>query len=234
MNKGQSAKLIFSARGLSKAYQQGRGRLEVLKDLSLDVYEGANVAIMGSSGSGKSTLLHILGGLDAPDSGKVNFCGQSLNYNSSKNLAALRGPHIGFVFQFHYLLAELTALENLLLPARLHGASSKQARDRALDLMQFLGILDRAHHYPSQMSGGERQRVAFGRALMCEPKVLIADEPTGSLDSKSSSALQELLFSVHRKWNLTMLVVTHDESLAARFSERLLLKGGACAGQPKV
>ncbi len=217
---------ILKASNITRSFYQASKRLDILKGVNLELHKGDQVAITGASGCGKSTLLHILGGLDNSDAGEVFIQGKKLSDQSPKNLAKLRGFEIGFIFQFHYLMPELTALENILLPSQIHGLDQKACRKRAFELLKILGLLERAAHHPSQLSGGERQRLALGRALICEPEILIADEPTGSLDPKSSEIVQNLLLELHRSLGLTTLVVTHSEKFASLFSKRLTLEEG--------
>jgi len=200
--------------------------LDVLKGIDLDIREGEAVCIVGASGAGKSTLLHILGTLDRPSLGKVYFEGMDLTRKSSGELAAFRSQTMGFVFQFHHLLPEFTALENILLPCRIAGDPTVPSLDRAEKLMSRLGLQERKEHYPSQLSGGEQQRVAIARALIRSPRVLFADEPTGNLDSANAKIIQDLFFELKNERNLTLVVVTHDNNFAARFPRRLELKDG--------
>lgn len=200
--------------------------LEVLKGIDLDIYAGEAVCILGASGAGKSTLLHILGTLDRPTLGRVFYKGVDLGEKSDEELAAFRNREIGFVFQFHHLLSEFTALENVMLPARIGGMGEKESRDRAMELLRGLGLEGRSEHFPSQMSGGEQQRVAVARALVQKPKVLLADEPTGNLDTANSRQIQELFFDLKLRLGLTLVVVTHDSGFSTRFPRRLTLKDG--------
>jgi lipoprotein-releasing system ATP-binding protein len=209
-----------------KVYEKGGHRLEVLKGIDLEVYPGESLSIVGASGSGKSTLLHIMGALDAPTSGQVSFKGSSLNGKSDEELALLRNQEIGFVFQFHHLLPEFTALENVMLPCRIGQKDMKQAKIKAEELLRQVGLTDRQHHFPSEMSGGEQQRVAIARALVQSPRLLLADEPTGNLDTQNSRVIEELFMQFQRNLGLTLLVVTHDNHFAARFPRRLMLKDG--------
>ncbi len=209
--------VLLSAKNIFKSYQQGAGQLEILKDLSLDVKAGDAVCIVGASGSGKSTLLHILGTLDKPNSGDLRFEGRSLLLMKDEEVAAFRNQQMGFVFQFHHLLSEFTALENIILPARVASLDSKEALDRAMSLLKFMGLEARKDHYPNQLSGGELQRVAIARSLICRPKILFADEPTGNLDSVNSGAIQDLFFHLKESMGLTLVVVTHDPLFSRKF-----------------
>jgi len=211
---------------VSKSYKRGEAKIEVLKNISLEVYEGEAVCILGASGVGKSTLLHIMGTLDRPTSGKVFYAGQELQLKSDDELADFRNQHLGFVFQFHHLLSEFTALENVMLPARVAGRSESEARAAAEDLLKQMGLENRWNHYPSELSGGEQQRVSVARALVQRPKILLADEPTGNLDTENGRQIQEMIFNLKMRWGLTLIVVTHDTQFATRFPRRLTLKDG--------
>lgn len=218
---------VLEAIGISKTISHRGGDLRILKNIDLKVFAGESVCITGSSGAGKSTLLHILGTLDRPSSGKILFGGQDLGRKSEEELAEFRGNEMGFVFQFHHLLSELTAMENVALPLRLAGQSLAQARPIAEKWLKDLGLSHRMTHYPSELSGGEQQRVALARALVRNPKVLFADEPTGNLDSASSQTVQEILFQLRRDLNIALIVVTHDQKFATRFSRRMVLHDGS-------
>ncbi len=191
------------------------GTLQVLKGVSLDVEKGKMVSIIGRSGSGKSTLLHILGTLDAPDQGEVTICDIPVTGLSSKKLAALRNQKLGFVFQFHHLLPEFTALENIAMPAFITGMNKKQALKKAAELLDYLSLTERATHKPNQLSGGEQQRVAIGRALMNEPDILLADEPSGNLDTETSIQVHQLLRRITTDMGKSLVIVTHNTELAA-------------------
>lgn len=217
---------LISVRRVTKSYPQGSQTLEILKGLDADFYPGEAACIVGSSGAGKSTLLHIIGALDRPTSGQVLYKNENLFDKSDDDLALFRNKTIGFVFQFHHLLSEFTALENVMMPARIGGESAAAVRGRAEKLLQQMGLSSRAHHYPSELSGGEQQRVAVARALIQSPKVLLADEPTGNLDTENGRLIQELFFSLKHQYGLTLIVVTHDSHFASRFPRRLILKDG--------
>ncbi len=217
---------ILSGRGVGKTYNLGSNQLQVLKNVDIDVYKGDDCCIVGGSGAGKSTLLHMLGGLDRPSSGQVYFKGESLLKKVDESLAKFRNKSIGFVFQFHHLLHEFTALENVAMPAKIAGHSGKKVNARAEGLLVELGIGGRLRHYPSQMSGGEQQRVAIARSLMMSPEVLLADEPTGNLDSENASKIQDLFFELKESLGLTLLVVTHDQQFSNRFTNIKTLKDG--------
>ena len=190
------------------------GTLQVLRGINLQISKGEVVAIVGPSGAGKTTLLQIMGTLDKPDTGKVLIKGQDVFRLSGSKLSKFRNQHIGFVFQFHQLLPEFTAIENIMIPAYIAGTSNKAARQRAEELLQFMGLMDRAHHKPNELSGGEKQRVAVARALVNQPAVILADEPSGSLDSKNKEELHQLFFDLRNQYGQTFVIVTHDEHLA--------------------
>lgn len=213
---------MISATGLTKSY----GTLQVLKGVDVHIKKGEVVSIVGASGAGKSTLLHILGTLDRPDAGQVMFEEQVVTSLSSRQLAQFRNKHIGFIFQFHNLLPEFTALENICIPAFIAKADAKESEQRALELLQFLGLGERAHHKPGQLSGGEQQRVAVARALMNNPDVILADEPSGNLDSKNARELHQLFFTLREKYNQTFVIVTHNDELAGLADRALVMKDG--------
>ena len=213
---------MIDIKGIKKSF----GSLEVLKGIDLHIDKGEIVSIVGPSGAGKTTLLQIIGTLDRPDSGSVLIDSVDVTSLSSKKLSDFRNRHIGFVFQFHQLLPEFTAIENIMIPAYIAGASSKQARQRADDLLQFLGLSDRAHHKPNELSGGEKQRVAVARALVNSPAVILADEPSGSLDSKNKAELHQLFFDLRDKYGQTFVIVTHDEGLASITDRTIKMRDG--------
>ena len=190
------------------------GSLQVLKGIDLDIEKGEVVSIVGPSGAGKTTLLQIMGTLDKPDGGSVVIDGVDVNGLGQKKLSEFRNLHIGFVFQFHQLLPEFTALENIMIPAFIAGKAKKEAKQRALELLDFMGLAERAKHKPNELSGGEKQRVAVARALVNHPSVIFADEPSGSLDSKNKAELHQLFFDLRDKLGQTFVIVTHDEQLA--------------------
>lgn len=191
------------------------GSLEVLKGIDLEVRKGEIISIVGPSGAGKTTLLQILGTLDRPDSGSIRFNGEELCRMSGKRLSAFRNRHIGFVFQFHQLLPEFTALENITIPALISGRNRKEAEKEAMELLRIMGLGERAGHKPTELSGGENQRVAVARALINRPDVILADEPSGSLDSKNKEELHKLFFDLRDRFGQTFIIVTHDEALAS-------------------
>jgi lipoprotein-releasing system ATP-binding protein len=214
------------ASNLTKTYQDGVRRVEVLRGVDLSVEPGEIVAIVGPSGSGKSTLLHLLGALDRPDAGSVEVGGRSLAGLSGAQLAAFRNSTIGFVFQFHQLLPDFTALENVMLPGRIAGREPRGVLERARGLLLEVGLGERLDHFPSQLSGGERQRVALCRALALEPPLLLADEPTGNLDPASGETVFELLLAMQARHRTTGVLVTHNPEIARRCTRTLRLDGG--------
>ena len=220
------SEILLQARDLHKSYEQGSSPLHILKGVSLDVYAGESLCIMGSSGSGKSTLLHILGTLDRPNKGEILFRGENLSTYSDDSVAQFRNRKMGFVFQFHHLLAEFSALENVMMPLRISGESGVDARNKAEQLLEQVGLAARADHYPNQMSGGELQRVAIARALVREPEILFADEPTGNLDSHNGEIIQKLFFQLKQERGVTLIAVTHDAQFASKFSRVLRLSDG--------
>ncbi len=221
---------LLSAAAIEKSYPTGTGgRLDVLKGASLTVQCGEIVAIVGESGTGKSTLLHILGALDRPDAGHVSFRGADIFKKGDRALARFRNESIGFVFQFHHLLPEFSALENVAMPALIRGRRMASARTRARQLLDQVGLADRASHRPSELSGGEQQRVAVARALMNEPGLILADEPTGNLDAKNAAVLHEAIMELSRVHGQTFVIVTHNPALAAICGRVLHLEEGQIA-----
>lgn len=206
------------------------GALQVLKGISLRVDRGEIISITGPSGAGKTTLLQIMGSLDKPDNGNVLYDGRDITCMGEKELSAFRNKHIGFVFQFHQLLPEFTALENITIPMLIAGQNMHQASSRAKELLNMLGLSDRAEHKPSELSGGEKQRIAVARALANQPDVILADEPSGSLDTRNKEDLHKLFFELRNRLNQTFVIVTHDESLAAMTDRTIHLLDGAIAG----
>ena len=202
------------------------GSLEVLKGIDLEINKGEVVSIVGPSGAGKTTLLQIMGTLDRPDSGKVIVDGVDVSTLSQKKLSDFRNQHVGFVFQFHQLLPEFTALENIMIPAFIAGKSQKEAKRRALELLDFMGLTERAEHKPNELSGGEKQRVAVARALVNNPAVILADEPSGSLDTKNKGELHQLFFDLRDKFGQTFVIVTQDEQLASITDRTIHMKDG--------
>ena len=202
------------------------GNLKVLKGITLHIDKGEVVSIVGPSGAGKTTLLQIIGTLDKADSGEIRIDGKEISSMSKKHLSDFRNTHIGFVFQFHQLLPEFTALENIMIPAYIAGKSRSEAKKRAMELLQFMGLTDRASHKPNELSGGEKQRVAVARALVNNPAVILADEPSGSLDSKNKAELHQLFFDLRDKFGQTFVIVTHDEELANITDRTIHLRDG--------
>lgn len=213
---------MITLRNITKSF----GSLQVLKGIDLDIAQGEVVSIVGPSGAGKTTLLQIMGTLDSADSGSVVIDGTDISRLSQKALARFRNQHIGFVFQFHQLLPEFTALENVMIPALIAGTSRREARQRAEELLAFMGLSDRATHKPAELSGGEKQRVAVARALVNKPAVVLADEPSGSLDSANKAELHALFFRLRDEMHQTFVIVTHDEQLAATTDRTIHMKDG--------
>ena len=217
---------FVTARGLNKYYPVADRRLHVLRDLDLSVERGEMVAIMGASGVGKSTLLHVLGGLDTIDSGEVVVGEHHIASMNDEARVAFRNRHIGFVFQFHHLLPEFSAVENAMMPLRIARVSAADARPKAESLLNRVGLGDRLDHRPGMLSGGEQQRVAVSRALVMQPSLLLADEPTGDLDEATADALHQLLRDMHQEFGLTAIIATHNPRLAAQCDRTLRLEGG--------
>lgn len=213
---------MIQINGLEKSY----GTLQVLKGINLEIADRSVISIVGASGAGKSTLLHLIGTLDKPDKGKVLIDGTDLYTLSDKELAAYRNQNIGFVFQFHHLLPEFTAAENVALPAMIAGKSKAEAMKRAEELLDFLKLKERLTHKPSQLSGGEQQRVAVARALVNNPKLILADEPSGNLDSENASKLHQLFFDLRDQFHQTFIVVTHNNELAEMSDRKITIKDG--------
>ena len=218
---------MIEIKGVTKSF----GSLQVLKGIDLRIGKGEIVSIVGPSGAGKTTLLQILGTLDKPDSGSVVVDGIETSTLSTNKLSEFRNTHLGFVFQFHQLLPEFTAIENIMIPAYIAGMKPKEARSRAEELLAFMGLSDRATHKPNELSGGEKQRVAVARALMNNPAVILADEPSGSLDSKNKEELHKLFFELRDKFGQTFVIVTHDETLATLTDRTIHLKDGRIVGE---
>ena len=217
---------MIDIKGITKSF----GNLQVLKGIDLHIDKGEVVSIVGPSGAGKTTLLQIIGTLDKPDKGSVMIDNTDVSQLSEKRLADFRNQHIGFVFQFHQLLPEFTALENIMIPAFIAGKSRHEARERAEELLAFMDLSDRASHKPNELSGGEKQRIAVARALVNNPTVILADEPSGSLDSKNKADLHRLFFDLRDKFGQTFVIVTHDESLASITDRTIHMKDGQLTG----
>ena len=217
---------FVTVRGLNKYYAVADRRLHVLRDLDLTVEQGEMVAIMGASGVGKSTLLHVVGGLDTIDSGEVQVGEHRIATMNDEARVAFRNRHIGFVFQFHHLLPEFTAAENAMMPLRIARVSAAEARPKAETLLNRVGLGDRLDHRPGMLSGGEQQRVAVSRALVMQPSLLLADEPTGDLDEATADSLHQLLRDMHTEFGLTAIIATHNPRLAAQCDRTLRLEGG--------
>lgn len=209
------------------------GSLQVLKGVNLTIGKGEVISIVGSSGAGKTTLLQLIGTLDKPTGGTIRFNGEDLGRMNSKRLAAFRNKHIGFVFQFHQLLPEFTALENIIIPALIAGRKRSEAESEAMELLRVMGLEERAHHKPAEMSGGENQRVAVARALINHPDVVLADEPSGSLDSHNKEELHRLFFDLRDRFGQTFVIVTHDETLASYTDRTLHMVDGMIQGGVK-
>jgi len=217
---------VISCLGLSKTYQLGKSEVPVLKDINLDVKYGERIAIVGASGSGKSTLLHLLGGLDTASSGEAQILGQDIYQLTEAQRGKLRNKSLGFVYQFHHLLPEFTALENVAMPLLIRGMKLKEITPIASAMLEQVGLAERLHHHPSELSGGERQRTAVARALVTEPACVLADEPTGNLDRNSAHALFDLMQQLNEKLNTSFIVVTHDIELANKMQRQLRLIDG--------
>ena len=209
--------------GITKSF----GSLQVLKGIDLEIAKGEIVSIVGPSGAGKTTLLQIMGTLDSPDTGTINVDGTNVSKMKEKELSAFRNKHIGFVFQFHQLLPEFTALENVMIPAFIAGVSTKEASIHAMEILDFMGLTERASHKPNELSGGEKQRVAVARALINQPAVILADEPSGSLDTHNKEELHQLFFDLRNRFGQTFVIVTHDETLAKITDRTIHMVGGS-------
>ncbi|MFD3247392.1 lipoprotein-releasing ABC transporter ATP-binding protein LolD [Rahnella aquatilis] len=221
-----SNSLLLQCDNLCKTYQEGKMHTDVLRDVSFAMQPGEMMAIVGTSGSGKSTLLHLLGGLDSPTSGEVIFKGQSLNAMSSSAKSELRNRELGFIYQFHHLLPDFTALENVAMPLLIGKKKPAEVQERAMAMLEAVGLQHRSNHRPSELSGGERQRVAIARALVNNPSLVLADEPTGNLDQRNADSIFELLGELNMRQGTAFLVVTHDLQLANRLTRQLEMRDG--------
>ncbi len=222
--------VVLECLDLGKTYTEGPQSLEVLRQISLRVKQGEQLAILGTSGSGKTTLLNLLGGLDLPSRGRVIVAGQDLAEVDETERGRLRNLYLGFVYQFHHLLSEFTALENISMPLLIAGYSRKEALQKSQIMLERVGLLDRASHKPSELSGGERQRIAIARALVTEPACVLLDEPTGNLDRNTALSIQALMSDLNEKLDISYIVVTHDESFADTLDRKLFLRDGMLHG----
>lgn len=221
------SEIVLATHDLGQQFSEGPQAITVLKDVSFQVMRGERVAIVGRSGSGKTTLLHLLGGLELPSSGRVELMGNDLASMSEAERSKLRNQHIGFVYQLHHLLPEFTALENVSLPAVIGGMSPKLAREKARELLARVGLSERVEHKPSELSGGERQRVALARALVCDPALVLADEPTGNLDRDTAESIHQLIVELNETLGISFIIVTHEERLASLAHRRLSMSSGS-------
>ena len=222
MNKS----IIINCHQLEKTFDDGANKVQVLKDLDLTVYQGERLAIIGQSGSGKSTLLHLLGALDYPSSGSIEIAGENIHQLSAKKQGDFRNQQLGFVYQFHHLLAEFTALENVAMPLLIRGDSPDDASKKALELIARVGLVNRQSHKPGELSGGERQRISLARALVTQPACVLADEPTGNLDHQTAEETYALMLELNQSLNISFVIVTHDKNLATKMDRTLQLVDG--------
>ena len=223
----EQSNMVIEAKGVSRGFRQGPKRVQVLKDVSLQVPAGTSMAIVGASGAGKSTLLHILGGLDKPDEGDVFIDGKSMWQMSERQRSDMRNARMGFIYQFHHLLPEFTALENVAMPLLIRGESTTEAAKRAAALLEKVGLGQRLDHKPGELSGGERQRAAVARALVGNPGCILGDEPTGNLDERIANQVFDQLIELNTELNTSLILVTHDMQLAARMNQRFELHMGS-------
>lgn len=221
--------IIIDCQNLDQYFDDGNGRVDIFQNINLQIRRGERLAIVGASGSGKSTLLYMMGGLDIIKAGKLFIDGQDISKLNAKKLGQLRNKTLGFVYQFHHLLPEFTALENVAMPLLIRGDSTSQAREKAAYLLEQVGLSHRVTHKPGELSGGERQRAAIARALVTNPKCLLADEPTGNLDNTTARQVYDLLIKLNEEMNISLVLVTHDEKLAASMDKVLLLSDGNLA-----
>ena len=234
MSNAPDEKILIRAINIVKNYVSGTETLHILKGINFEIAEGMSAAISGQSGSGKSTLLNIIGGLDRTDEGRVIIGDCEITAFSEKEMSLYRSKQVGFIFQFHYLLKDFTALENVMIPAYIAGVKKKDAMEMAMSLLADVKLEDRFAHFPSQLSGGERQRVAVARSMINDPALILADEPTGNLDPQNSDIVAELLYAGAQKRGKTLIVVTHEEKVAARASIRLVLENGRLSGEHQL
>ncbi len=218
---------VIQCRNVGKSYRDGGLNVDVLHNLDLQIDAGESVSIIGASGSGKSTLLHLLGGLDAPDSGSIVLMGQDIASLNQTRLGQLRNRYLGFVYQFHHLLSEFTALENVMMPLLIGGTARQEAAERSAAMLEKVGLGRRVGHRPAELSGGERQRAAVARALVHRPQCLLADEPTGNLDRKNAANVLDMMLELQQDLGTALVVVTHDDQLAARFKRTLFMRDGS-------
>ena len=222
----QDKSIIIDGQNLTQTFDEGNNRVEVFQNVNIQVHCGERLAIVGASGSGKSTLLYMMGGLDKIKSGKVLIDGQDISHLSAKKLGMLRNKTLGFVYQFHHLLAEFSALENVAMPLLIRGESVANAQEKSAYLLKQVGLEHRLKHQPGELSGGERQRAAIARALVTQPQCLLADEPTGNLDNKNSQQIYDLLMKLNEEMNISLVLVTHDEHLTSKMDRVLVLSDG--------
>lgn len=232
-NTSYNVKTVLRCEGLAKTFDEGGLNVAVLHDINLTVVPGEQIGIMGSSGSGKSTLLHLLGGLDIPTSGSVYIMDQDIAKIGEAERGRMRNQILGFVYQFHHLLPEFTALENVCMPLLIRAMAPQEAREKASSILQRVGLASRLHHKPSELSGGERQRTATARALVTNPRCVLADEPTGNLDRRTAESVYNLMLELHQEFNTSFVVATHDPNLAARMERVLTLEDGKLIEQTR-
>ena len=229
MMVAQANNVVLEVKALSKSFSDGELQVDVLKNVNLQISAQEKVAIIGASGSGKSTLLHLLGGLDAVTSGEVILCGQDLNKASDTQRGAMRNQYLGFIYQFHHLLPEFTALENVCMPLLVRDLDTSEVKQQAKEMLARVGLADRLQHKPSELSGGERQRVAIARALITQPKIILADEPTGNLDSKTAANVTNIMMELNAELHTAIILVTHDMGVAAKMNTLYELQDGELA-----
>jgi lipoprotein-releasing system ATP-binding protein len=220
------SKIILSVENLEKTYKSAGENLTIFKNLSMQIFRGEQCVILGKSGSGKSTLLNIIGGIDRATGGKILVDGKNLSEMNERQIVNFRKNFLGLIFQFHYLLKDFTALENVMLPALIKGVQKKSAAEKAMELIRAVGMENRASHFPAELSGGERQRIAVARSLVNDPQLILADEPTGDLDPANAESIGELLFSLSKKFGKTLILVTHDMNLASRGQVKFSIENG--------